>query len=252
MKPLASLSGRITLEPSKIPGCQGKRPPLFAETAIQPGRPEKESDKDPSSYLRMFGGSASPGQDGAFVLRNLMPGKYQFEPRFYARYWYLKSITMAPPATTTAKSQPLNSRIDAAANWTIVKTGDQLSTLTITLAEGAASVRGRLNLAESAATPAGTFTYLVPSEPDKGEDVLRFFVTEIGADGTFALNNLPPGKYWSLTQTTSDAQISTLTKLRQPESAAARTKLRRTAETQKTELELKPCQNLTDYQLSLK
>ena len=77
---------------------------------------------------------------------------------------------------------------------------------------------------------------------------MRFFVTDVGADGTFALNNLPPGRYWALAQTNTDAETTTLTKLRLPEAATARTKLRKTAETQKTEIELKPCQNLTDYQ----
>ena len=46
-----------------------------------------------------------------------------------------------------------------------------------------------------------------------------------------------------------DAQIATLAKLRQPEAATARGKLRRTAETKKSEIELKPCQNRSDYQL---
>ena len=70
-------------------------------------------------------------------------------------------------------------------------------------------------------------------------------LSDVGSDMTFTFNNLPPGKYLVLVDTAS----TTLTKLRQPESAAARTKLRRTAEAKKNEIELKPCQNLTDYQL---
>jgi hypothetical protein len=172
-------------------------------------------------------------------LRNLRPGRYRFDPRFYARYWYLQSISIP------AKPQ----KIDAAANWTTVKSGDQLTNVTITLAEGAASIRGRLALAEGAVAPAGMVVYLVPSELDKAEDVVRFFVTDVAPDGTFVLNNLPLGKYLALKQTNVDAQIATSAKLRQPEAAPARTKLRRSAETQKTEIELKPCQNLADYQL---
>jgi len=38
-------------------------------------------------------------------------------------------------------------------------------------------------------------------------------------------------------------------RIRQPESATARIKLRHIAETQKSEIELKPCQNVSDYQL---
>jgi len=237
-KPLATVSGRLVLESSKVPECQGKRPPLFAETLVHLRRPEKESNQ------RTFGGVGSPDANGAFVLRNLSPGKYQFEPRFYARYWYLQSVTLGAAPATTAKTQ--TSKINAAANWTVVKPGDQLNNLTITLAEGAASIRGKLASSEPVS---GMVLYLVPSEPDKADDVLRFFVTEIAADGTFALNSLPPGRYWLLTQTNPDVQTANVIKLRQPEAATARTKLRRTAETQKTDVELKPCQNLTDYQL---
>ena len=145
----------------------------------------------------------------------LPPGRYRFEPRFYARYWYLQSITM----NTAPRRKP--QKIDAAATWTALKSGEQLTNIIITLAEGAASIRGSLELAEGAAAPAGMVVYLVPAEPDKAEDVLRFFVTEIASDGTFALNNLPPGKYLAVTQTNVDAQIATLTKLRQPEAAAS-------------------------------
>lgn len=252
-KQLPSLSGRVTLEPSKIPECQGKRPPLFAETVVQLQRPEKEVAKDPSGTLRIFGmldGSASPDRDGAFAIRNVLPGRYQFEPRFYARYWYFKSITIGTPAAAAARTPA--AKPDAAASWTVIKTGDQITNLTITLAEGAASIKGKLALAEGASAPAGSWVFLFPAEPDKAEDVLRFFVTAIESDGTFALNNLPPGKYLSLGQVTNDPLVATLPKLRQPESAAARTKLRRTAESQKNALELKPCQNLADYQISLK
>ena len=242
-KPLGSVSGRLVLESSKAPQCQGKRPPLLAETLVQLRRPEKEPE---TSYARQLGMSGSPDQKGTFLLRNLAAGKYQFDPRFYARYWYVQSITLPGAARTAAKSQAASSRTDAAANWTTVRFGEHLANLTITLAEGAASVRGKLAWGEP--TP-GMVLYLVPSEPDKAGDVLRFFVTEIAADGTFALNNLPPGRYWALTQPTADTQTATVTRLREPEAATARTKLRKTAEAKKAEIELKPCQNLSNYEL---
>ncbi|HJU91556.1 MAG TPA: carboxypeptidase-like regulatory domain-containing protein [Pyrinomonadaceae bacterium] len=243
-RPLGSISGRVVLESSKVPECQGKRAPLMVETIVQLRRPEKDTEKETTSFWR-FGNSGSPDPKGAFVLRNVSPGRYRFEPRFYARYWYIQSITFGAAAAATAKSQA-GSKTDAAATWTTLKASENLTNLTITLAEGAASVRGKLTSAEP---PPGTLVYLVPSEQDKADDVLRFFVTEIGADGTFALNNLPPGRYWTMAQTNVDAKIATVTKLREPEAAPARAKLRKTAETQKTEIELKPCQNLTDYNL---
>ena len=237
MRPMGSVSGKIAIESSKAPECQGKRPPLFAETVVRFQRPEKETDKEDSLALRFMSNSASPDATGAFQLRNLVPGRYLFEPRFHARYWYLQSIT-----TTTGGAKP--QKVDAAANWTTVKSGEQISNVTITLAEGAASIRGRLVIPEGAAVPA-MVVYLMPGEPDKAEDVLRYFMSDVSSDMTFTFNNLPPGKYLVLVDTPS----TTLTKFRQPENAAARTKLRRTAETRKNEIELKPCQNLADYQL---
>lgn len=244
-KPMGSISGRFALEPTKVTECQGKRPPLFVESMVQAHRSEKDLEEDDPFYQRTLASTATGDGNGAFLLRNLRAGRYRFEPRFYARYWYLQSITM-----TTGAVKP--QKIDAAANWTTVKSGEQLNNITITLAEGAASLRGRIPVAEGATAPIAAFVYLVPTEPDKADDVLRYFVTNIAADGTFALGNLPPGKYLALMQTNADAQLETLAKLRQPESAAARTKLRRSAEAQKAQIELKPCQNLTDYQLSLK
>ncbi len=239
-KPLGSISGKILFEPTKAPECQGKRPPLLAETLVRFRRPEKESDKDDPLAARLVSGSASPDTTGAFSLRNLLAGRYQFEPRFYARYWYLQSITM-----TSAGPRP--QRIDAAANWTTLKSGEHLSNLNITLAEGAASIRGAVPSTDSALPPP-VVVYLIPNDRDKVEDVLRYFVTDI-ADGTFTFSSVPPGKYLALTQSTLDPQIANLSKLRQPDTAAARAKLRSTAETKKTEIELKPCQNLAEYEL---
>jgi Carboxypeptidase regulatory-like domain len=245
-RPLASVRGRISLESSKAPECQGKRPPSLAEMIVRLQRPEKEAEKENLPYLLLFGGSATPDSNGTFAFSNVSPGKYQFEPRFYARYWYLQSITLGGSAAVTKPKSPTPvGKIDAAANWTVVKSGDQVTNLIITLAEGAASLRGRLAAADAAT---GLSLYVVPAEQDKAEDVLRFFVTEIAADGTFVLNNLPPGRYFVLAQA-AGAETATLAKLRLPESATSRAKLRRTAETQKAEIDLKPCQNLTDYQI---
>lgn len=237
-RPLGSISGKISMEPSKAPECEGKHAPLLSETIVRFQQPEKDAAKEDLLQTRMYTASGSPDPSGAFVLRNLAPGKYRFEPVFYARYWYLQSITIS---MGTAKPQ----KTDAAANWTTLKSGDQLANLTITIAQGAASIRGRVPVPEAAAAPSGMSVYLVPAEPDKVEDVLRYFVSAIAEDQTFAFNNVPPGKYFALV----DAQATSLSKLRLPEFAPSRTKFRRTAEAKKNLIELKPCQNLADYQL---
>ena len=249
-RPASSLSGRVALEPSKAPECQGKRKPLFAETLIDLVRNEKDAEAGPL-FMRMMYGAMSPDPKGVFVFRNMTPGRYRLNPSFHARFWYLQSISIGAPSTT-APAKTATPKIDPAASWTVIKPGEKVSDLTITLAEGAASIRGKVPVAEGATIPSGSAVYLVPAEADKAADVLRYFVTNVSGDGAFILNNLPPGRYWPLLQNPVQPELSTLVKLRSPESAEARTKLRRTAESQKSDVELKPCQTLTDYQLSFK
>ena len=237
-KPLASFSGHVVLEPAKPPECEGKRRPVFSEMMVTVRRPEKDMEQDLLPFFPMSNATAVDAK-GSFVIRNLIPARYMPQPEFYARYWYLNSITTAGTP-----------KIDAAANWTTLKMG-AATDITISLAEGAASIRGRVSAANGASVPSGLAVYLMPAEREKTADVLRYFVTTVAADGTFGINNLPPGRYLSLVQTV-DEQTATLAKLRLPESLEARAKLRRAVETQKKDLELKPCQNLTDYALTLK
>jgi len=237
-KPLASLTGRVVLEPTKPAECEGKRRPLFSEMMVTVQRAEKDMQTDLLPFYPTSN-SASPDTKGSFAIRNLFSGRYLPQPKFYARYWYLNSMTInATP------------KIDAAANWSTLKIGEHTD-VTISLAEGAASIRGRLSGANGAQLPSGLGIYLVPAEREKSTDVLRYFVAASEADGTFAFNNLPPGHYFALSQTL-DADATTIEKLRLPEAVETRAKLRRSAEAQKTTLDLKPCQNLTDYQLAPK
>ena len=235
---LASLTGRVVLEPTKPAECEGKRRPLFSEMMITVRRAEKDMQTDLLPFYPTSN-SAAPDAKGSFAMRNLFPGRYLPQPKFYARYWYLNSITTAGTP-----------KIDAAANWSTLKIGERTD-ITISLAEGAASIRGKISGANGAQLSSGLGVYLVPAEREKSADVLRYFVTSSEADGTFAFNNLPPGRYLTLARTL-DTDAATIEKLRLPEASETRAKLRRLAEAQKSSLELKPCQNLTDYTLETK
>lgn len=78
--------------------------------------------------------------------------------------------------------------------------------------------------------------------------MLRFFTAAAGAEGKVELNNVAPGRYLVLVTSESVS----LKKLRLPDATGLRTRLRREAEATKSELELKPCQNVTDFQPQLK
>ena len=248
-KPLASISGRIALEPTKAPECQGKRQPLFSETLVSLQGNDTASEKDQSQYFRLYRSPASPDKEGDFLLRNVLTGQYTFNLRFFAHYWYLQSISLAnPPAGAIAKSAQTNRRVDAAGNWTTVRFGDRIAGLTITLAEGAATLRGRVTVPEGSTLPPGLSVYLVPAEREKAGDVLRFFIVAVAFDGSFALTNIPPGLYWAIVKSAT-ANEATMIKLHLPSAEDSRLKLRREAETSKLEIELKSCVNVTDYQL---
>lgn len=248
-KPLGSITGRVVLEESKAPECKGKRRPLFGEIVVGPWHNEKNAPKDQPLFVWGLGVPTLPDKQGDFALRNLAPGEYRFNARPEAKYWYLKSISWPSSVAPAAKATPANRPFDAARNWTILKPGDRLSGLTITLAEGAASLHGQIDLAEGQKLPLRVFVYLTPAEPEKADDVLRFFASLVLADGSFALGNLAPGRYWVIARAAGENESNVLAKLRLPDEAEARAKLRHDAAAAKIETEFKPCQNVADYRL---
>jgi carboxypeptidase family protein len=250
LKGLASISGHVNLEASTAAECKNKRQPLFSETLLMVRRSEKNTPKDQLAFQNTFAQS-SPDKSGDFVLRNLAPGQFSFNVRFFAKYWYLRSIAREATAGQPAPGRvgPANRLTDVARNGVSVKFGERLSGLTVLLAEGAASLRGALKLADGESVPAKLYLQLVPAEKEHAEDVLRFFTAMVSADGTFAFNNLPPGRYWALARIAADNEPKSDSKLRSPEEAETRAQIRRAAESNKTAIEFKPCQNVSDYQL---
>ncbi len=247
--PFGSIAGHVVLEESKAPECKGKRRPLFGEIVVGPWHNEKSTAKDQPQFVWGLGGPTLPDKQGDFAMRNLAPGEYRFNVRPEAKYWYLKSISWPSSTAPSARATTANRPVDAARNWTTLKRGDRLSGLTITIAEGAASLHGQINLAESQKLPPKLFVYLVPAEREKVDDVLRFFASLVSVDGSFALTNLPPGRYWAIAQAASENESNVLSKLRLPDEAELRARLLHDAEAAKIETEFKPCQNVTDYRL---
>lgn len=251
VKGLAAISGRVVLETTTAAECKNKRQPSLAETMLVVRRNDKVTPKDQMTFANYFAQS-SAGPSGDFTLRNLAPGQFNLQARFFAKYWYLRSIVRQVPGASPARGGVANRQTDAARNGISLKSGERISGLTVTLAAGAASLRGAVKPAEGETLPARLYLQLAPAEKENAEDVLRFFVAPVNADGTFALNNLPPGRYWTLVRIAADNDLPSDGKLRAPEEAETRAQLRRAAEAAKTAVEFKPCQNVIDYQLPYK
>jgi Carboxypeptidase regulatory-like domain len=249
VQPLSSVSGRVVLEESTTTECSDKRRPRFTETVVSAQQNENELLKRNRELLWLLGTTVYPDEQGNLLLKNLPAGRYYFDTQFSGKDWYLKSLTFASSETTAAK---VTKPTDAARNWTTLKAGDRLSGLTITLAQGAASLRGQIALREGETLPDNLYVYLVPAEKEKADDPLRFYGAAVTSEGKLGLNHIAPGRYWVLAQPSTDETLSPLTRLRLPDEAAYRAKIRRDGEMAKTETELKPCQKLVDFQVPVK
>jgi len=249
VRPLGSIEGRLTLEPSQAPTCQNKRRPIFSETLVSARKTTKGSEKDLYVPLSFSVAQGSPNNSGDFMLRNLAAGDYSLSTRFFARYWFLRSIARDTPGPRpTARVGVANRSQDIARNGLSLKSGERANGINIILAEGAASLRGTIKLAPGESIPPKSYVHLVPADKENSEDVLRFFTTRVNSNGAFALNNLPPGSYWVVAGTGVEIESNSEAKVRLPETEL-RARIRRSAEAAKTRVEFKPCQNVTDYEL---
>lgn len=244
--PLSSISGRIALEPSSgepRPGCEIKRPSRLEEITLTTRPAEKASrDEAVSSWYRVTA-NAVPDGKGEFTLRNLTPARYRLETNLPSEHWYIKSITAPNPAAA-------RQTIDAGRNGFTLKAGEKAKGLTITIADGAASLRGQIKPAtEGARLPASLRVHLVPVEREQADNVLRYAEAAARNDGQFAFSNLAPGRYWIIARVAAENETAEA-----PHPTAwdnsERAKLRREAEAAKVEIELQPCQRVSDYVLS--
>ena len=235
--PLASVEGRVVLEALKTPPpeCTDKAQPQFPETSVIAWQRVTEGARKKPQFVWRAGGPERPNPEGKLTFSGLAASEYYFTVRFSSKQWFLRSVAFVSPNTKP---------VDATRTWTIVKPGDQLSGLTFTLAQGAGSVRGEITLAEGRTLPEKLVAYLIPAEPEKAEEVLRYFAVPVTSGGQFLLSNVAPGRYWVLVQTGSDDTRNEVSKIRLPDSAETRSSLRHTAEASKP-IEVKPCQDVT-------
>ena len=248
--PLGVVNGRVALELSKASECQGKEPPPFKDISVSAWHRQTEATKNQPQFIWSMGAPVSADERGNFSLNNLAPAQYHFAARFPAKSWYLQSISLTPPAPAGAKTA--SKPIDTTRVWTTIRSGDRLSGLTVTLAQGAASFRGQVVFDSAETRPERWFAYLVPAEPEHVNNSLRFYGGMVSPEGKIQLVNLAPGRYWVLVQPAIDDALSAFPGFRIPDETETRAKLRRDAEELKTEIELKPCQDLGDFKITVK
>ncbi|MEW6208141.1 MAG: carboxypeptidase-like regulatory domain-containing protein [Acidobacteriota bacterium] len=230
LAPLGSISGRIVLESSPT-ACKKDRTPLPQEIALT-----ALEDRGKDEGVRQASETA-PDEKGEFTLRGLEAASYRLDFNL-PDVWYVREITSPAGAKKTA---------DTAA--VAIKSGEKATGLIIAIAEGAASLSGRLvGEKENEPLPSRTRLHLVPAEKELSDNPLRYAEAIVKSDGLFAFTNIAPGRYRLLARAMADDEIFSDARPAVWD-AAGRRKLRAEAETITAVIELKPCQKMIDHLL---
>ncbi|HSE15493.1 MAG TPA: carboxypeptidase-like regulatory domain-containing protein [Pyrinomonadaceae bacterium] len=246
---LASIAGTIMLDPIKPEDKCDQRGSQLIETVFAARRddPRKSGAQMMTPMLAGLGGTLNA--KGEFTARNLDAGRYRFDIKLPTDAWYVRAINLpAPPSTAAKPNQSF-----AWPGTVTIKSGQQVSGISIIVGQDAASLRGRVTVTpEGAAFPADVHVHLVPADREQANDVLRYSETMIMSDGSFAFSNIGPGRYFILSRVEPVGETPDTSPRSSAWDPTTRAKLRQEAEAAKVVVDLKPCQRLTDYALALK
>ena len=256
LAPMGSITGRIIVETDQKLNCGRRRDNAMRETMILARRERMDEkattqrsgikgDEDLDSPLFPMSLERVPNEKGEISLRNLMPGTYRLEVRLPGSGWYTRELALDQPDQKGAVNRAAVPNI--ARNGIAVKSGDKTPAVSITITEGGAGFRGRVVTGEGQNLPPALKIYLVPTERENAENVLRFFEGGIAADGTFAIGNIAPGRYWIAVQPGIAIDANTTKSIKSD--TALRAKVARDAEAVKKEISFKPCERTADYEL---
>ncbi len=238
--PLASIAGRIVLEPSDKKDCPITRRGVIEEISLTY---QRDSGRDEADTRTIGNSETAPDEKSEFVWQDLLAGRYRLAAQLPSEHWYVNALTVTakPTAAKTLAAKPL----DVARQGLDVKAGEQLTGLTVTIAQGAAELRGRV---EGKNLPARLRVHLVPAEKESADDVLRY-AEVITRAGAFTFTNLAPGKYWLLPRPVPADETDE--KPAQPVAwdAEARAKLRQATEAATNAITLTTCQRVKDHTL---
>jgi hypothetical protein len=245
LQPLSSVAGRVIFaelpEAEHQAACAAANRPAASNLNITNRR---EDETTPVGYIRPPAVSgARVDEKGEFSWRYLESGRYRVTAQLTHPGWYVRAITL-PSVPLSTQSR------DVARQGYLLNPGQRLENLTVTLAEGAAMLAGRIVTAsEGASLPSRLRVFIVPAERSDADNVLRYTQTGMRPDGRFSFPGLAPGRYWLLARPLSGNETSASLASPSAWPAAERAELRREAEAANMVIELQPCQRVSDYTL---
>src|SRR6266511_4389206 len=186
---------------------------------------------------------AAPDEKGNFTLRELAAGRFRIKADLPDDGWYIRAITQ--PASGAAEKPG-----DASRNGIAIKAGEELSGVEVVIAEGAASLNGRVVPAKGESKlPSRLRVHLIPAEVSAADDVLRYAETMVSAGGGFEFRHVAPGKYLLHIRRAAETEVNNDQARPLTWNAVERAKLRREAAAAKNEIELKACERVIDHLL---
>jgi hypothetical protein len=264
LSPLASVSGRVVLE-KKAAVCEKQRASTVEEVLMSAEREDAQSREPAPGGRWAVRRPSAPFITGEFTLRNLEAGRHRLITQLPDENWYLRAIGIegkveskpaSPGARRTASPAPIN----IARNGVTLKAGEKLTGVTVTIAEGAAGLKGQLisnsdGQAGQAGKSAGKIrVYLIPAEKESADDVLRYAQSPSTEAGGFQFKNLAPGRYFLLVKPVKDNEggksSGRISGMVQIWDNAQRAALRKDAEAAGNAIELQACHRTTDFKLA--
>jgi hypothetical protein len=243
----AKLEWNATPEKDRKAECQAVRPPAAEETMIWLVKDDPKPDNRLS--LDAVRRHDMPTEKGELKYQNLEAGIYRFAPRLLDEAWYIKSVA-GKSDELKSKTQNPKSPLppDLGKQGIALKAGEKRKDIVLTLASGAASLRGRVAADKDQSLPSRLRIHLVPAEKEAADDLLRY-AEQKTKDGTFTFTNLAPGKYWLLVRSVPDDESDEKPAKPVAWNAVERAKLRREAEAANQTVALTACQRVKDFVL---
>ena len=244
--PLGSISGRIVVESS--PDACGEKGKIQLEEFFTNATRDDLRKDDPAFLPGRGFSSQRANEKGEFTINNVDPGHYRIRLPLTDENFYVKVITSPSNIPTRRGAAPMVNNVSR--DGLALKQGEKLSGVTVAVAEGAASLRGKVVAEkEGERLPEGLRAHLVPAEPNATDEVSRYAETIVRNDSAFAFINIAPGKYWLITRVTPNDDPVNRPATPTAWDANERAKLRREAMAAKNEVELQPCGRVKDYVL---
>lgn len=252
LAPQASIEGGLVFESDPKAACAARKQTAAQETIVYARRfepaqkanlsAEAEATNVPLSAANYTGLTVGDAK-GSFVFRNLPAGSYRVDPLAPSDGWFIKSVATSANsrgATKPAVTNPMREGIS-------VKTGERISGVIVTIAEGAATLNGRIVLAEGQSLSPSARVYLVPADRADADNPWRFYEARPSADLNFKIGNVTPGKYLIVARPAAAEDAAAPKSIRQDE--RFRAQVVSDAEALKKFLIFKPCEQMSGYEL---